>query len=57
MVYKINKNLNHGPRNPFYINVGWFHLNRPTLKLNQENNQENIIDGHPIIFIEIGNAQ
>lgn len=53
MTYKVRKRLNRGPRNPYYINVGWFHLNRPTLKLKQEN----IIDGHPLIFIEIGAAQ
>ena len=52
-MYKINKNLNRGPRNPYYINVAAYHLDRPSLKLNQEH----IVDGHPIIFVEIGAAQ
>lgn len=54
MNYKIKRNYNSkGPRSRFYYNVADFHLNRPTLKLKQEN----IIDGHPLIFIEIGAAQ
>lgn len=52
MSYKINKTLKSCP-NPYYINVAWFHLKRPKLKLYEES----IVDDHPIIFVEIGAAQ
>ena len=52
MTYKIKRNYNSkGPRNRFYCNVADFHLPRPTTKT------KNNVDGHPIIFIEIGAAQ
>lgn len=54
MKYKIKKHYNrNGPRNPFYINVADFHLPRPQDK----SNNDHMVDGHPIIFIDIGAAQ
>lgn len=52
MTYKINKTLKSCP-NPYYINVCWFHLKKPRLKLKGKKT----VDGHPLIFIEIGAAQ
>lgn len=54
--YKIRKNYNrNGPtlRNPFYINVADFHLNRPTIK----NRNNGMVDGYPIIQISTGRMQ
>lgn len=52
MKCKICKELRPCP-NPYYVNVAWFHLHRPRLKLSKNG----IVDGHPIIFVDIGNAQ
>lgn len=52
MNYKINKTLKPCP-NPYYINVGWFHLKRPDLRLTNKGT----IDGYPIIHVDTGVAQ
>lgn len=53
MTYKVRKKLNNGPRNPYYINIAWFHLKRPRLKLKRKD----MVDGHPIIHVDTGRAQ
>ena len=53
MTYRIRKALSKGPRNPFYINVAWFHLKRPRLKIRRKD----VVDGYPIIHVDTGNAQ
>lgn len=52
-MYKIRKNLNLRPKQDPYRNVAMYHLKRPQLKVTEEG----IVDGHPIIFVEIGAAQ
>ena len=53
MTYKIRRNLNRGPRNEFYINVGWFHLGRPKLRIKRKGT----INGFPIIHVDTGRCQ
>ena len=53
VAYKIRRNISRGPRSPFYINVAWFHLKRPRLKIKEKGT----VDGYPIIHIDTGRAQ
>ena len=53
MTYKVRKRLNRGPRNQYYINVAWFHLKRPAIKIRKKE----MVDGYPIIQISTGRMQ
>ena len=49
-MYRIRRNIGRGPRNHFYINVAWFHLPRPNIKLKRTG----FVDGYPIIHVDTG---
>lgn len=50
MRFKIRKNISRGPRSKFYINVAWFHLKRPRLKIKDTG----MVDGFPIVHVDTG---